>query len=685
VFNIFQNSPDLITEPGLIKNIFTLRCSGTYRDLFYNESQSGLAQGRYLKIEFSDFTDPKWFELSEITLRGHQTQLATGNKRVLPVYFMCSHICEPLYGIDKLFDAEIKFNSDTALRHENRPVQMDFYFDTPLEIKDIIHYNDGIYGSSNLIIQWFSDSLWSDPITFRLSNAADYPVMDKLSLNINKCSGLRLTYSEFNHLAWFQINELFFMGRHFKEKIMAEKIISEKECLNNTSVSGLTDLALSVNNDFCVKINDAFRASVEVIFKEAVTADQIRIFLNNFNGAGYADILYSDDLTGKYKFLKACSFDFSDSVKTSAYEDQIMISSEESISFPGTITSNGIIKGHDVFFQSPVKIKRLNFVFSDFLDSEFFQIHELEFFRTADKYSSDSGPVYPMAAYSDFQAGDYLTNLKPGINDPGFDTDSANMNTNINGNNEVSLKVHFNDNIMVDEGVNQKRSFEKKYFVPQLFNKEDYLEQICLKKEAFKKAESPDRTNFGFPHFYPVKFDLKNDIHEKIMILKDFCAPGSRFVPFFVCPLDKGDDFIDYIDKKGFAARDVIYMYAQKSKIKSENQDDPVLYQMADTFYPEFWNTFNIQVYSDNIKKQSDNIKSDNIKEESLERKYLVFVFSRACIFFDNPLSEKEDLRVIPVYSNPGELMFCDYSGDQKKNDKIMHLFRQKWNYNERR
>lgn len=118
--------------------------------------------GRYLRLQFPEPVNSKYFQLNEIAIYGCSIENST-RVRLEPERVVSNLNAVNNMELDKLFDLKWEFNSDTALEVSDVTPEILIDLNSVHRISDIIVFNDGLFGSK--LINVFVSNSVSGPWT----------------------------------------------------------------------------------------------------------------------------------------------------------------------------------------------------------------------------------------------------------------------------------------------------------------------------------------------------------------------------------------------------------------------------------------------------------------------------------------------------------------------------------------
>lgn len=313
---------------------------------------------RRVRLVYSNPADGTYLQINETWVFA-EGGTDSGLTRIDPVSVSCSQGAYPGFGTSKLTDRLTVYNGDFVVKNRGTGISITFDFGADKIIGAIRAYNDGEYGARKVDIRIAAASA---PTGFTLVNSFSglnvtpgAPNLDIIEIGSVTARLVRLDYSDFADLVWFQLNETAFYGPTGQGSGSDDLVAIASASSSLTPYPGFDAASLynglkAFNSDFAVKNSGAI---VEIL-----------IDLGSDASFGSARIYNDGEFGGR----------------------TVKVHTAPSAA-PGTFTLRGTFTGLSATPGSPtpnmlslgsVTGRYLKFVFTSFADPVWFQLNEIE-------------------------------------------------------------------------------------------------------------------------------------------------------------------------------------------------------------------------------------------------------------------------------------------------------------------
>lgn len=323
---------------------------------------------RYVKFSYTSFNDPLWFQLNEIEIYGGSDQ-ASGPENQLQIIKAESTPVEfPGYEASHLYNGIKIYNSDYAVAHSGSPVSIDLDLGSDRPFNTLKLFNDGLFGAKTVevfkAVSATPDIYESVRVFSPLKASAAKSTENILSFNEVTARYIRIKATAFYSASWFQLNEI----EVYKYTNTASGLINPVD-VNLFNVvawpgfeeSKVIDGMKSYNNDFACR---NFGTSLYLIFD--LGKDYNVTGLSHVNDGEYG----ADSVLVKYS--RSTTPDVFITVKTFTNLSGTPNSPNENL----------------LDFDVPVEARYIRLDYTEFHNSSWFQLNEIEFYGSQKESSS---------------------------------------------------------------------------------------------------------------------------------------------------------------------------------------------------------------------------------------------------------------------------------------------------------
>ncbi|PKK90867.1 MAG: hypothetical protein CVV64_08285 [Candidatus Wallbacteria bacterium HGW-Wallbacteria-1] len=171
---------------------------------------------RYFKITADEPARSDWLQLNEIEFHSQDKPASNSQlSSIKPSLVTCTPTPYLEYGVDRLFNGSITYNSQFALRNPISPVRVLLDFGRSVTIQTLVIHNDGEFGARSVRVfhSLSDDDTYVEKGFFpSLTTLAGRVNRNEISLGTVNCRFLRLDFESFADQGWFQMSEIEILG-----------------------------------------------------------------------------------------------------------------------------------------------------------------------------------------------------------------------------------------------------------------------------------------------------------------------------------------------------------------------------------------------------------------------------------------------------------------------------------------
>lgn len=201
-------SPDSLTQSVVFSGMTVTPGTPSENKLVLDHTTA-----RIVQMAFTNFINSTWFQLNEIDILTTEVVPPDDSDTKLQIMNITSSIDPwPGFNTDKLTDGAKKFNSDFAVNNNDLSTDLIIDFAVNTKVNKISIYNDGLYGAKKVELSYSTESnpeLYFSLGTFNSLLADDaLSTVNALRFEQIQARRIKIKCTEFYNENWFQLNEI---------------------------------------------------------------------------------------------------------------------------------------------------------------------------------------------------------------------------------------------------------------------------------------------------------------------------------------------------------------------------------------------------------------------------------------------------------------------------------------------